>query len=318
MKIIDMHCDTISRIYKNPSSSLRQNDFQLDLKKMKSSGYMLQNFAMFLDLKEEDCPYDTCLKQISIFQDEMTKNEDLIVPVTTYAEIKQNVEQGKMSALMTIEEGQVCNGEIKKLKKFYELGVRMMTFTWNHKNSLGSPGEPVDGTARGGLTNLGIGFLEGMEHLGIIPDVSHLSRQGILDVCHLAKKPFVASHSNADAICPRGRNLSDDLIREIALKGGVIGVNYYGPFLNSTPDSHGCFYSYVKDIAKHIRHISDIGGISCIGLGSDFDGIDDNLELKDCSYMELLENELKKNGFHEREIEFIFFKNVLALYKELL
>ena len=318
MKIIDMHCDTISRIYKNPSSALRQNDFQLDLKKLNLSGYMLQNFAMFVDLEEEDCAYDTCMKQISIFQSEMAKNEDLIVPVTTYAEIIENEKQGKMSALMTIEEGQVCNGELKKLKEFYELGVRMMTFTWNYKNNLGSPGEPVHGTAKGGLTNLGIGFLEGMEHLGIIPDVSHLSNQGILDVCRLAKKPFVASHSNAATLCPRGRNLSYALIREIAQRDGVIGVNYHGPFLHNTPDADGCFYSYIKDIAKHIRHITNIGGISCIGLGSDFDGIDDNLEIKDCSNIELLEHELKKDGFHESEIEFIFFKNVLTLYKELL
>lgn len=318
MKIVDMHCDTISRIYKTPDSILRQNDFQLDLIKMKSAGYMLQNFAMFMDLGEDDCPYDTCQKQIALFQTEMEKNKDLILPVTTYEEIIENEKNGKMSALLTIEEGQACKGELSILKEFYELGVRMMTFTWNHKNTLGSPAEPVDGTAKGGLTNLGIGFLDAMEQLGIIPDVSHLSDQGIMDVCRLAKKPFVASHSNARALCSRGRNLPDELIKEIAKHDGVIGANFYGPFLTPVPDSEGCFYSYVKDIAKHIQHMVNIGGISCIGLGSDFDGIDDNLELKDCSYMELLESELKKVGFHEREIENIFFGNVLTLYKELL
>ncbi len=318
MKIIDMHCDTISRIYKNPNTSLRENNFQLDLIKMKASGYMLQNFAMFIDLDEDECPYDACHKQIAIFQREMTKNKDLIRPVTTYQEIIENEKQGIMSALMTIEEGQVCKGDLTALKEFYDLGVRMMTFTWNHKNTLGSPAEPAHGTAKGGLTNLGIAFLDAMERLGIIPDVSHLSDQGIMDVCRLAKKPFVASHSNARTLCPRRRNLPDALIQEIANCGGVIGVNFYGPFLTSIPDDNHCFYSYVKDIAKHIRHITNVGGTACVGLGSDFDGIDDNLELKDCSYIELLESELRKNGFHEDEIERIFYKNVLELYQELL
>lgn len=318
MKIVDMHCDTISRIYKHPGSALRKNDFQLNLLKMKSAGYLLQNFAMFIDLDETDCPYNTCKEQIAVFQKELEKNKDLIRPVTTYHEIIENENLGKMSALMTIEEGQVCNGDLKILKEFFDAGVRMMTFTWNHKNTLGSPGEPARGSDKGGLTHLGIAFLDAMEQLGIIPDVSHLSDQGIMDVCRLSKKPFVASHSNARALCSRGRNLPDELIQEIGKKRGVIGANFYGPFLTSVPDDNGYYYSYVRDIAKHIRHISNVGGISCVGLGSDFDGIDDHLELKDCSYIEMLESELRKNGFHESEIERIFYKNVLDLYKELL
>lgn len=332
MKIIDMHCDTISRIYKAKNASLqtedvssqtknislRRNSFQLDLEKMKSAGYLLQNFAMFINLDEVENPYKTCQEQISVFQEEMEKNIDLIRPVTTYKEIIENEKKGLMSALITMEEGQVCNGDLSILKEFYDLGARMMTFTWNHKNTLGSPAEPAHGSAKGGLTHLGIGFLDAMEQLGMIADVSHLSDQGILDVCHLAQKPFVASHSNARALCPRGRNLPDELIREIANCGGVIGVNFYGPFLTSVSNDNGCFYSYAADIAKHIRHMANIGGIASIGLGSDFDGIDDNLELKDCSHMELLECELRKIGFHESEIEQIFYRNVLELYEELL
>lgn len=350
MKIIDMHCDTISRIYQKRQqgkpAALRNNSFQLDLEKMKHAGYLLQNFAMFIDLNETKTPYETCRQQISVFQEEMKKNQDVIIPITTYEEIIQNEQQGKMSALMTLEEGEVCGGSLEKLKEFYDLGIRMMTFTWNYPNSLGFPGEPADQVSvpgksvstdsctftkstfcqntgcsyspHPGLTARGMEFLEEMERLGIIPDVSHLSDQGIADVCRLAKKPFCASHSNARALCSRGRNLPDELIRGIAERGGIIGANYYGPFLSDTPNAQNCYFSYVKDISLHIRHIADIGGISCIGLGSDFDGIDDNLEMKDCSRMELLEGELRKCGFHENEIEQIFYRNVLEFYKELL
>lgn len=324
MKIIDMHCDTISRIYeerrqgKNPR--LRSNFFQLDLEKMKRSGYLLQNFAMFLDLKGTSTPYEDCKQQIKTFQGEMEKNQDIISTATSYADILANQKQGKMSALMTIEEGEACEGSLEKLEEFHQLGVRMMTFTWNYPNSLGFPGEPAAShlAQSQGLTSRGVEFLGHMERLGIIPDVSHLSDAGIRDVCRLAKKPFCASHSNARALCHRGRNLPDKLIRSISERGGVIGANYYGPFLSNTPNVLGCYYSYVSDIAAHIHHIANVGGIGCIGLGSDFDGIDNNLEMKNCGHMELLESSLKKTGFHESEIDKIFYQNVLSFYKELL
>lgn len=348
MKIIDMHCDTISRIYNEQKQSaktnLRQNSFQIDLTKMKSAGYLVQNFALFIDLGETQTPYDTFLEQFTTFQEEMDANSDLIALVTTYSEILTNEKQGKMSALLTLEEGHVCGGSLEKLKEIYDLGVRMMTFTWNYPNSLGFPAEPAPFTSldnaasRGfsdsgretpvcqsaysrrqkGLTDRGIEFLTEMERLGIIADVSHLSDEGIRDVCRFSTKPFCASHSNARRLCSRGRNLPDELIRNISEKGGVIGVNYYGPFLTNMPNEQNIFFSYIKDIVRHICHISEIGGIYCIGLGSDFDGINDNLELKNCSQMELLEQELKKYGFHSSEIEQIFYKNVQNFYRELL
>lgn len=341
MKIIDMHCDTISRIcqerVKNNNCSLHDNSLQVDLMKLKSSDYLLQNFALFIDLGETDCPYQTFQQQLAIFEEEITKNSSLIAPVTSYSEMIANEQIGKMSALLTLEEGEVCGGNVDKLKEIYDLGIRMMTFTWNYPNSLGFPAEPapllqsnltqqkislpfsrINGHQEKGLTYRGKEFLEEMEYLGIIPDVSHLSDQGIWDVCKTAKKPFCASHSNARALCHRKRNLPDELIRAIAEKGGVIGANYYGPFLTDLPDKKEHYFSYVKDIALHIRHIANIGGISCIGLGSDFDGIDENLELKNCSHMELLEYELRKCNFKESEIEQIFYRNVRNFYQELL
>lgn len=343
MKLIDMHCDTISRIYNEQKHlakvNLRQNSFQVDLLKMKSAGYLLQNFALFIDLSETKDPYDTFLGQHAVFRAEMETNSDLIMPVTTYSEILSNENQGKMSALLTLEEGEVCGGSLDKLREAYDLGVRMMTFTWNYPNSLGFPAEPAPFISLGntpdleqktsvcqaaysrsqkGLTSLGIEFLAEMEHLGIIADVSHLSDEGIRDVCNFSTKPFCASHSNARCLCSRGRNLPDELIQSISKKGGVIGVNYYGPFLTNMPNEQDVYFSHIKDIVHHICHISKLGGIYCIGLGSDFDGIDDNLELKNCSQMDLLEWELKKCGFRSSEIERIFYQNVLDFYQELL
>ena len=156
-----------------------------------------------------------------------------------------------------------------------------------------------------------------METLGIIVDVSHGSDAVFYDVLKYANKPFVASHSNARSISNVARNLSDDMIRKLADKGGLTGINFCSNFIQPTPYIEPT-YTYIKDIIKHIKHIRNIGGIDCIALGTDFDGISSTLELKDGSYMQLLADEMLKSGFTYEEVEKIFYKNLLGLYKELL
>ena len=148
----------------------------------------------------------------------------------------------------------------------------------------------------------------------MIIDVSHLSDQGFWDIAKHTQKPFVASHSNARALCGHARNLTDDMIKTIADRGGVIGLNFYGLFLNESADD----FSNVKRMAEHARHIINVGGSECLGLGSDFDGIDGRLEMEDCSQMEKLIAELEKQHFTIGEIEKIVYKNTLNVYKEML
>lgn len=311
MHTADLHCDTISKIYnsrrKGKSTGLASNGFQVDIGRLKKGNYLLQNFAVFVDLEGGENPYQCAKNQIAIFKGEMERNKDAIRPVTTLGQILENQREGRISAMLTLEEGDACEGDLKKLEEFYQDGVRMMTFTWNYDNSLGN---------QKGLTEKGIAFLEKMEDLGIIPDVSHLSEAGFYDVCRYSRKPFAASHSNAAALCGHWRNLSDDRIREIAKRGGVIGVNYYGLFLEDFADPNSC-YSRGTRIAEHILHMIQTGGIGCVGLGSDFDGIKGQLEISDCSKVSLLERELRKKGLKENEIEAVFYRNVLRLYQEL-
>ena len=149
--------------------------------------------------------------------------------------------------------------------------------------------------------------------MGIIIDVSHLSDAGFYDVLKYTKAPFVASHSNARSICPHARNMSDDMIKQLAKRGGVIGINYAAGFLEENGKK-----SRIDAMVKHIQYIKELAGIDCIGLGSDFDGISQNLEMKDCSYLPLLEQALYKQGFNKSEIEKIFYKNVLRIYQQVL
>lgn len=318
MRIIDMHCDTIY-LLQNSTEGIRANSLQIDLHKMKEAGYLLQNFALFVNMAEVESPLETGLHMADIFYREMEKNQDFIRPVTTYDEIMKNKEQGLMSALLTLEEGEICKGSLPILRDFYRLGVRMITLTWNHPNSIGcsnSKNNPPYGEPdMTGLTEQGLLFIEEMERLGVIIDVSHLSDGGFYDVLNHTTRPFVASHSNARAVCGHCRNLTDDMIRKMGERGCVTGLNYFGAFVN--PGGYDA-KSTVEGLARHASHITNIGGIDCLGLGSDFDGFSGECDLTDCSKMYLLEDALKKQGFTSSDIDKIFYKNVLNLYREIL
>ena len=340
MKIADMHCDTISEIWESRKQSASQkggspqqlyrNDLHIDIRKMKKAGYLLQNFALYVDLKKGLDPFEYVMELIDVFREEMGKNKNDIGVIKTYDEILANECQGKMSALMTIEEGGCCKGEIGNLERLYQLGARMMTLTWNYPNELASPNLFIKSAEKGstlkndegfnlfdssrGLTEKGFFFIQRMEELGMIIDVSHLSDAGFWDIVQHTKKPFVASLSNARALCGHCRNLTDDMIRAVAGRGGVIGLNFYGCFLNETNDSH----SRVARMAAHARHMLKVGGSGCLGLGSDFDGISGELEIQDCSQMQKLVDGLERAHFTGTEIENILWRNVMRVYREML
>lgn len=214
-----------------------------------------------------------------------------------------------MSALLTMEEGAICQGKLEYLRIFYELGVRMFTFTWNFPNELAypnryeylGPGQDsfVPETEKG-LTEKGFEFLEEMERLGIIADVSHLGDKGILDVISHAKRPFVASHSGARAVCRHCRNLTDEMIRGIGEKGGVMGVNYFTEFLRDKEKFGDPMKTSLDDMVAHIRRIIRVGGIDSVGLGSDFDGAAVSMEITNAGDMQLLAAGWRRKAFPQR------------------
>lgn len=332
MKIADMHCDTISSLWQRQkgeekeSWSLRENGGHVDLIKLKNSGYLLQNFALFVDKKSCNDPWEEVQQLYALYQEETEKNKDILAEVRCFEDIEKNRKEGKISAFLTVEEGGVCKGEIDKLCKLYEQGVRMMTLTWNYPNEMGFPN--LDGSKRKtpysaepektkGLTGKGREFVCKMEELGMIVDVSHLSDAGFYDVLDSTEKPFVASHSNARAVCPCVRNLTDDMIRKLAQRGGVMGLNFCADFLEwlpaGTPNP-----GTIRAIVEHARHIVKVGGIEVLGLGSDFDGIATHGELPHAGRMSLLYDALGDGGFSERERDKIFSENVLRVYREVL
>lgn len=321
MKFIDMHCDTISSIYLDRMGGevkkLRENNGHVDLARLKKGGCLAQNFALFTILKEDPDPYGFARGACRLFKEELAENDDMIRQAVTVEEILRNDRDGRMSGVLTIEEGGICNGSTDVLRDFYREGVRMMTLTWNYENDLAYPNKVDMNTGismpetEHGLKKKVIEFVELMEEIGMAVDVSHLGDAGFWDVAEIMKKPFAASHSNARAIAGHTRNLTDEMIRTMAERGGVMGINYCPVFLDDREDGGT---SRISAMVRHIKHIRNVGGIECIGLGSDFDGISGTLEIDSPSAVHLLEEALYRNGFTQTEVEKIFYRNVLRFY----
>lgn len=321
MKVIDMHCDTIGELWKAEKAgkpiSLRSNSLHIDLEKMQKGDYLLQNFAMFVFLGREKDPLVNVLEMIDVYNRAMAENADIIGPVLNYEDIEKNRAAGKLSGMLTIEEGAVLKGNPYVVRTLYQLGVRMLTLTWNFENEIGYPNTIVkakdyDPSRHYGLKPEGIEIVREMNRVGMIVDVSHLGDDGFWDVVKYCDGPFVASHSNARAVCNHTRNMTDDMIRALADKGGVMGLNFCGDFLNPNGKSRA------EDMVRHAKHIINVGGSDILGLGTDYDGIDGDLELDHCDKMPLLAQEMERQGFSTQQIEKIFHGNVLRLYREVL
>ena len=200
-----------------------------------------------------------------------------------------------------------------------ELGVRMMTLTWNYPNELAAPnanpGGPLVANTETGLTERGFAFLEEMEKLHITADVSHLSDKGFWDIANHSTRPFAASHSNCRALSPHNRNLTDEMIRALAEKGGIAGLNYCASFVDADSAHPKLCRSTVERLAKHAAHFKQVGGIEVISLGSDFDGIGGQHELETAADMPLLAEALRREGFTEDEVEAIYWRNAYRFFK---
>lgn len=218
-----------------------------------------------------------------------------------------------MSAFLTIEDGRSVNGFMDNLQRYYDMGVRLISLTWNFKNCFGFPNSKDPKIMAEGLTDFGKDAVVRMQELGMLVDVSHLSDGGFMDVAKLAKVPFIASHSNCRTLSPQQRNLTDEMIKILADKGSVAGINFGPEFLNADVT---CKNSTNELIVKHIKHFIHIGGTDCVGLGSDFDGIGGNLEVGSSDKVPMIWDLLHKKGISDDVIEKIAWKNHFRVIKE--
>ena len=309
LSVFDLHCDTVTELLGRDLSAttpLRSNKLHIDLERMKQYAGYAQCFAFWsttdLPLPRGIKPEDIFWREISVLQDQIDKNSDLIRQARSGADVRKNLEDGVISAIFTLEGTAGFGFEPAKLEKLYDLGFRISTLGWNEKNSL--TGSHVTG---GGLTKRGREYVKECQRLGILVDVSHISDEAFWQIMDMTEAPIIATHSNSRSVCGVSRNLTDDMFRAICNTGGVAGFNLCADFVGENPTvdtacDHIFHFLELDPAGTHIAIGGDLDGISEMPAG--FSGVQD--------YPKLAQRLLER-GLDEATLKQIFWSNALGV-----
>ena len=323
MKIVDLHCDTIMRFYAGEHLRTLEHS-HISLEKLKRGECMAQCFAIFVPTyaaaergKITDTPAEYFEKAYAAYLRELELCGDSIRPAFCVDDILRHDAAGLMSAILTVEDCVTLDGRLEELDEYYRKGVRMAALTWNYENTLGYPQDPTGKVQRNGLKPFGIEAVRRMNELGIAVDVSHLSEGGFWDVVRHSKKPFVASHSCCRAYRDIPRNLTDEQLKAVGDRGGVVGVNFSHNFLRDVTDWNTDRWTTAEVVVKHLRHVVNTAGADAAAIGSDYDGIHSELEWGDCGGAQELVRAMERE-FTPAETEKICSGNALRALREII
>jgi len=307
MLIFDAHCDILSKIGK--ASDLLSNRRQWDILRALRYGCFVQVLTCFADDLYRSFPQQHMQAQFMLGLEAEREHPQLTL-IRARRDLER-ISEGHVYGILGAEGAEIIGGSLAELDRLYQLGLRIMTLSWNYDN------EVCDSIAgqntHHGLSDFGRQVVRRLESLGVVVDVSHISDKSLEDVLEIAKKPVTASHSNARALCGHRRNLTDDQIKRIASGGGVIGINLYPPFLEYTGNAG------ILSIIKHIDYIAGLVGTGAIGLGCDFDGVDDLPDgISGVESVGSILNMLARMNYSDRDIEGIAGKNYVRLFTQIL
>lgn len=358
--VVDTHNDVLS------TATMRGLNIEADLTgrthsdiaRFKKGGVDVQVFSIFCD---ERFGKDTAFKYANIEIDSLyaivNRNQNKMMIATTPVQIEQALTEKKLACMMGVEGGHMIEDNLASLDSFYKRGVRYMTLTWNNSTSWAT--SALDETTKTntltqkGLTPFGKQVVQRMNELGMIVDVSHVGEQTFWDAISITTKPVIASHSCVHALCPVFRNLKDEQIKAIGKNGGVIHLNFYSGFLDSTfqtrltafnnrhrremdslnalqwpnyeveeyflkkyPEEAGNLRPPLSLLLDHLDYIVRLTGVDHVGLGSDFDGISSApKELNDVTDMPLITKALLQRGYSKREVRKILGENFLRVFR---
>jgi membrane dipeptidase len=230
--VIDTHDDTTQRFLDGGFDLGARNELgSVDIPRMREGGLGAIFFSIWIPSKITGPEaVQRALRQINAVREQVRNHSNDLVLTTTVAEIREAHRQGKIASLMGIEGGHMITSDLDVLRKYASLGTRYMTLT--HSGNCEWADSSTDKPAHNGLTEFGKGVVREMNRLGMIVDVSHVSDKTFADVLEVSRAPVFASHSDCRAICDAPRNMSDDMIKRLAAKGGVIQINYHVGFLS--------------------------------------------------------------------------------------
>lgn len=333
MRWIDMHCDTLSEIWRGNAQSLAHNGLCVDLERLKKAGAKTQFFACFVnaagsgsDVWEQ--AWKNVLEMTELARSSEGEQLHFIReageveggnPINPVCPPVPEQEFSGIKGILTVEEGGVLNGKMERLDELYRRGIRLITLTWNYENCIGSPNSLDPQVMERGLKPFGIQVVERMNELGMIIDVSHLSDGGFWDCIRCSRTPIVASHSNARSLCSHPRNLTDEMLRALGNKGGVAGVNFYSAFLREKDGTGESVRAGLEDIVRHMRRMMDQAGEDAVALGTDFDGFETEAlpeKIRGVQDMDLLWEAMRQSGITSRQIDKIAYGNVSRIMKE--
>ena len=353
--IADTHVDLPYRLeanYENVLESTNAGDF--DFPRARSGGLNAPFMSIYtpaeLEFAEEDTSKENADQLIDMIEALVAQAPDQMAIVRSWSELEATVAEGKLALPLGMENGSPIEGDLANLQYFYDRGIRYITLAHSRSNHIADSSYDPERPA-GGLTEFGETVIREMNRLGIMVDISHVSDEAFYDVLEVTSKPVIASHSSARHFTPGfERNMSDEMITALGEQGGVIFINFGSAFLTEAANNYGpqlreslahagitdsdseeaiAFveqwklanpypYATLEDVLDHIDHAVALAGINAVGIGSDYDGVDDTLPvgLKDVSsYPNLIEGLLGR-GYSIEDIEKIMSGNLKRVWLE--
>jgi len=327
-----------------------------DLKRFKEAGVDVQLFSVWCD-GNKISPNQWANREMDTLYAVAKRNTDKIVISKTVSELNKTVRQKKIAAMFGVEGGHMIEDNLNNLNLFYDRGVRYMTLTWNNSTNWASSAmdesNPLLKDKPKGLNEFGKEVVRRMNDLGILVDLSHVGEKTFWDAISSTTRPVLVSHSNVYALCPVFRNLKDDQIKAVGKNGGVIHLNFYSGFVDSTFKTKEAKFmlshkkeldslknagiqqeyalsiitqKYAKEVdanrpplsalLDHLDYIVNLIGVDHVGMGSDFDGITSSpQQLNDVTAYPLITKALFERGFTKSEINKILGGNFLRILK---
>jgi membrane dipeptidase len=356
--LIDTHNDfpSASIEKKVPFDQDLKGKTHSDLQRMKEGGVDIQVFSIFCG-PEQSKPYAFANQEIDSVYEWTRRNPDRMMMVYNSSDLQAAIKQKKLGAMLGVEGGHMIEDKIENLEALHKRGVRYMTLTWNNSTSWASSAwdETLnrDYLSQIGLNDFGKEVVKKMNELGMLVDMSHAGEKTFWDAMTITTKPVIASHSCVYNLCPHRRNLKDDQIKAIAKNGGVIHLNFYAGFIDSTyenkaltfrlkhkaeidsliklnyqPDYAGMIISEkypaelesmlpaLSTLIDHLDYIVKLVGVDYVGIGSDFDGIEAPPKgLKGVEDFPEITKALRERGYSKKEIKKILGGNFIRVLK---
>jgi membrane dipeptidase len=328
-----------------------------DLQRMKEGGLDVQMFSVFCDERfGKDTAYKFANIEIDSLYAIIARNPSAMMLVKTPADLQKALKEKKLAAMIGVEGGHMIEDNLDYLNKLFDRGTRYMTLTWNNSTSWATSAKDETENSiphlKKGLTDLGKQIVKRMNELGMMVDLSHVGEQTFWDAINTTTKPVIVSHSCVYSLCPHRRNLKDEQIKAIGKNGGVIHLNFYSGFLDSTYEKRKAAFlnihktetdslnnlkwagyevdeymskKYPQEVASlrpplsllldHLDYIVKLIGVDHVGLGSDFDGIESApQQLDGVENLPLITKALMERGYSKKDIRKILGGNFLRLF----